>query len=40
MGVHVIWFPLRLPQNVWTKPSSNDPAGSDGLEEWDQHVIS
>ena len=40
MGAHDIWFSLRLPKSPLTKPSSDDPAGSDDLEEGDQHVIS
>ena len=40
MGAHEILLSLRLPKNLWTKLSSDDPAGSDDLEEGDQHVIS
>ena len=40
MGAHEFWFSLRLLKNVWTKLWSDNPAGSDDLEEGDRHVIS
>ena len=40
MGAHEIGFSLRLPKKLWTTRSTDDPAGSDELEEGDQHVIS
>ena len=39
-GAHEIWFKQRLPKDFCTNLSSYDPAGSDDLEEGDQHVIS
>ena len=40
MRAHEIWFSLGLPETVWTKLLSDDPASSDDLEEGDQHMIS
>ena len=40
MGAHEIWFWMRVPKSLWTELSSDDRAGSDDLEEGDQHLIS
>ena len=40
MGAHEIWLSLRLSKRFWIELWSNDPAGSDDLEEGDQHMIS